>query len=133
MEFFNKYIVTKRFKGKAICGDLNLPVGTECFTEGDVICYDKGMICGTKSQNAYDYFARNDDNNGLERGNLTRSIIRTLSKRDTVYQSRWDKVWADPICNKYKRSDYDDYWLWSHDFYNAEIQDLIHIKNLIGA
>ena len=32
-----------------------------------------------------------------------------------------------------KCSDRDDFWLWNHDFYNAEIEDLKHIAKLIGA
>lgn len=128
-----KYITIKRTRITCISGDLNLPYGTQADCFDGVISYNNKPICSDHSQNAYDYFARNDDNNGLERGKLTQFIRKTLEQRDKSYQSRWDKIWADPICNKYKRVDYDDYWLWSHDFYNAEISDLIHIKNLIEA
>lgn len=128
-----KYITIKRTRIACISGDINLPYGTEVDFIDNALYHNNKPICSIRSQNAYDYFARNDDNNGLERGKLTQLIIKTLSNRDKDHQSRWDKIWADSICNKYKRTDYDDYWLWGHDFYNAEISDLIHIKNLIGA
>ena len=127
-----KYITIKRTKIKGISGDFNLPYGTEVECIDGVIYRNEKPVCSDHSQNAYDYFARNDDNNGLERGKLTQSIIKTLSKKDKNCQSRWDKIWSDNISNKYRRTDYNDYWLWNHDFYNAEINDLIHIKELIS-
>ena len=57
----------------------------------------------------------------------------TLAKHDEAHQDRWDKIWDDPRCQQYKCSDRDDFWLWNHDFYNAEIEDLKHIAKLIGA
>ena len=136
MKFFNRYIVTKRFKGKAICGDLNLPFGTKCFTSGEAICCDKGVICGVKSQNAYDYFTWNGDGYGENRRKLIDSIFYALDRSKQSkesYDAKWDKVWNDKTCLKYKRDDYDDYWLWNHDFYHAEIEVLQYIAKLVGA
>lgn len=127
------YILYKRFKAKAICGEVNLPYGTEVKCENGILTIECNPICGDHSQNAYDYFARNDDGNGLERGKLIQEIIKCLSKRDKDHQDRWNKVWEDALCQKYKRTEHTDYWLWNHDFYNAEIKDLKYIANLIGA
>ena len=55
------------------------------------------------------------------------------AKHDKAHQDRWDKIWDDPRCQQYKCSDRDDFWLWNHDFYNAEIENLKHIAKLIGA
>lgn len=128
-----KYIVHKRFKSKAICGYVNLPALTECeCVDGRIICNGK-IICNERSENAHQYFAQNEDGLGMVRGKLTQSIQRTLSKRDANYQNRWDKVWSDEICQKYKRDDYEDFWLWNHDFYQADIDVLRHIAKLVGA
>ena len=127
-----EYIVTKRFKNKAICGDVNLPYGTECNLIDNYICCDKGVICLTTSQNAYDYFSRNDDGNGLERGELVNKIKSVLGDpNDKKHQDRWDKLWDDKSLYKYKR-EIEDYWLWNFSFYNAPIEDLQYILDKIS-
>lgn len=127
------YIVHKRFKGLALCGEVNLPYGTELQEQDSMILHGGRPLCRTTSQNAYDHFARNDDGQGLERGKLTTSITNALAKRDKNHQARWDKVWTDPLCQKFKRADHADYWLWNHDFFNAELSDLRYIASLVGA
>lgn len=137
------YIVIKRARFNSLSGEVNLRYGTEVecvehktdLPDEPVCCIltlDGKQLCCTRSQNAYDFFARNDDGKGLERGALTQGIKDTLEKRDENYQSRWDKVWSDPVCKKYKRKEHADMWLWAHNFYNAEIPDLQHIAALIG-
>ena len=129
----NQYIVTKRFKQKAICGDLNLPFGTKCFSKDNGLYCDKGLICSITSQNAYDFFTYNNDGSAQLRRTLIDTILHNLDRSTQTpesYDNKWDKVWNDSLCNKYKREDYDDYWLWNHDFYHASIQDLEYIKTL---
>lgn len=126
------YIAHKRFKGNAICGAVNLPYGTEVQSINGVLFANDKPICADHSQNAYDHFARNDDGSGLERGKLTQEIQKRLAKRDGAYQKRWDKVWDDELCQKYKRPEHDDYWLWNYDFFNAPIEELRYIKALIA-
>ena len=128
-----KYIVHKRFRDKAICGDVNLPAMTVCECDGAIIRHNGNDICFVRSENAYQFFAIDEDGMGMERGRLTQAIQKTLAKRDNDYQKRWDKVWDDEICQSYKREDYDDYWLWNHAFFNADIDVLRHITNLVGA
>ena len=128
-----KYIVHKRFKGKAVCGEVNLPAMTACECDGGVIRHNGRDICSLKSENAHQFFAVNEDGMGMERGRLTRAIQKTLARNDADHQKRWDKVWDDEICQQYKRSDYSDYWLWNHDFFNADIDVLKHIAKLVGA
>lgn len=127
------YIVHRRFKDRAICGDVNIPAMTELEDMDGVIMYDGKPICFDTSENAHQYFARNDDGNGMLRGKLTQSIQNTLSKRDKNYQARWDKVWDDEACQQYKRVEYADFWLWNHAWFNAPIEDLRHIAQLVGA
>ncbi len=86
-----------------------------------------------KSENAHQFFAQNEDGEGLKRGQLTQAIQKTLARRDKQYQGRWDRVWDDPVCQKYKRADHEDYWLWNHDWFQADINTLRHIAALVGA
>ncbi len=128
-----KYIVHKRFKSNAICGEVNLPAFTECEAINGMLYCNHKPLCLITSENAHLHFARNDDGNGLERGSLTRDIIDKLKTHDEQYQSRWDKVWEDTVCQAYKRHEYSDHWLWNHAFYNADINTLIYIAKLVGA
>lgn len=41
-------------------------------------------------------------------------------------------MWEDPLCQKYKRPEHADFWLWNHAFYEAPVEDLRHIARLIG-
>ena len=124
-----KYIIHTRFKGKAICGEVNLPALTECDAVFKMISKDHQPLCLTTSENAHNYFARNDDGRGLERGQLIKDIKNLLASKDN--QERWNKIWEDEFCQKFKRSDNSD-WIWNQDFYEAEIEDLQYIYNLIS-
>lgn len=128
-----EYIVHKRFKSQAICGYVNLPATTECENVDGIIMYHDKPICTATSENAHQYFARNDDSNGMERGSLTQRIIRRLSRKDDKHQERWDKIWDDAVCQKYRNKMHEDYWLWNHAFYKADIEDLRYITKLIDA
>ena len=126
------YICFNRFKQNALCGKVNIRYGTKLDEVDNVISYCGNPICYIKSQNAYDYFARNDDGKGLERGKLTAEIIKLLNNRkDGKYQNRWDRIWEDLSLLKYKRPEHDDYWLWNFDFFNASIEELNRIKSMI--
>lgn len=140
MQYYQTYVVRKRFKQLGICGQVNLPYGTECtvidYGDGKFIACNQGVICCVTSQNAYDYFSQNDDQCGLERGILVGKILSRLASLNSNTKTKnafWDKVWSDEICNKYKRTDIEDHWLWDYSFYNAGISDLHYIANLVGA
>lgn len=127
------YILYKRFKQEAIGGKVNLPAMTKCSEDNGFIWYNGIPLCATTSENAHRYFAYNKDGLGMLRGRLTNDIQRKLEKKDDNYQSRWDKVWNDPICQQFKRTEFSDYWLWNHNFYIADIKTLSHIAELVGA
>lgn len=127
-----EYIIHKRFKDTAICGQVNLPATTVCTLTGNLITYEGKPLCLSTSHSGHKHFARNDDGQGLFRGKLTTAIQNKLSKKDSEYQKRWDKIWQNSRCQKYKRVEHKDFWLWNHDFFNASIDDLVYIANLIG-
>ena len=126
-----EYICFRRFKGNAICGEVNIPKASLLYIDNDYLIYNADVICVNSSQNCYEYFSRNDDGNGIKRGELTQKIIKKLAKRDGKYQERWDKIWSDMSLLKFKRKEFDDYWLWNHEFYNASIKELEYIYNKI--
>ena len=127
-----RYIVTRRFRGKAICGEVNIPYGTTCEEHDGILVLEDGRrLCAVTSQNAYDYFSRDDDGNGLERGKLVHDIMCTLERRDAKYQSRWDRLWTDEGANKLRSTEHEDYWLWSFAFYNADVNELRRIRRLL--
>lgn len=132
-----KYITHKRFKGNSICGPVNIRATTEVQCENGAIYCDKGIICSDHSENAHQFFARDDDGHGMERGRLTQAIMKALAKTkgrdDPEHQERWDRVWNDPICQQFKSDKHADRWFWNHDFYNADIDVLRHIAELVGA
>ena len=126
-----KYLVTRRFKTKAICGEVNLAYGTECFSQGNVIYrQDRQPLCLITSENAHMYFTVNDDGLAKERRQLIEDIAKLLSDEKRM-EKRWDVVWNDLTCRKYKRKELADFWLWNHDFYGASLDDLQCIKKLL--
>ena len=125
------YVAKRRAKFDGISGAVNIPYGTHLENQNGFLMLDGKPVCVATSQNGLDYFAQNDDNQWEERGNLTIRIISTLVKRDRNYQARWNKVWEDDICQKYRRKEHEDFWLSNHDFYTASITDLRHIAELI--
>jgi len=129
----NCYVAIKRAKFVSNGVQVNIPYGTEIEAADGCLLFNGTQLCAVDSQNAIDYFASNHDGNGFERGKLTAAIINRLSKRDKDYQKRWDAVWEDKLCQKYKQSDYGDHWLWNIDFYHAPLVDLYHIAHLVGA
>ena len=130
----NSYIARKRARFSGIGGiPVNIPYGTVLEVKEDFILFDGRPVCAVTSQNAYDYFSQNDDGCGRERGALVAAIIARLEKKGDGHQDRLDQVWDDPLCQKYRRPEHEDFWLWNYDFFNAPVADLRHIARLIGA
>ena len=127
------YIVKKRMRLEGIRGRVNLPYGTEVVAVDGMFIFKGEAVCAVTSRNAHLYFARDDDGQGRERGALTLAITSTLERRDKGYQDRWDLVWEDPVCQKYRHPEHEDFFLWGHAFFEAPVEDLRHIADLIGA
>lgn len=133
-----KYITIKRYKRDDARGRFNIPYGT-LVEEMDGVLYHNGKdICSDRSAVMREYFARDDDGNGLWRGRLSHAIIDELHMRDgetlDEWNARWEPVWNDKLCQKYKKDpESTTTFLWSIDFYNAPILDLQYIAGLVGA
>lgn len=127
------YVTVKRARFDSISGYVNIPYGTRLFSDGNFLFHNGSPICTVTSKNAHDHFSIDEDGNGQIRGALVSAIKTRLERKDKSYQERWDMVWGDTLCQRYKRPEHDDYWLWNHDFYNADIADLKYIAKLVGA
>ena len=130
---YKNYLCRKRARFDGISGQVNIPYGTALICQDGFLMHQNKPLCGITSQNAYDFFSQNDDGMGRERGDLVGRILSRLQKRDSGYQARWNKVWEDARCQKYKRPENEDHWIWNFDFYNGPVEDLRHIAGLIGA
>lgn len=132
-----KYIAHRRLKKNTVSGPVNIPAMTELECRDGIIIYNGKNVCCENCETSHQFLTRNDDGHGMERGKLTQAIMKTLAQRngrdDPEYQERWDRVWNDPTCQPYKREDDDEYWLWNHAFFNADIDVLRHIAELVGA
>ena len=60
-----KYVVHRRFKDKAICGEVNLPAMTMCEETNGYIFHGDKLLCVVTSENAHQFFARDDDGAGM--------------------------------------------------------------------
>lgn len=130
---YKNYLCRKRARFDGISGQVNIPYGTALICQDGFLMHQNKPLCGITSQNAYDFFSQNDDGMGRERGDLVGRILSKLQKRDVWYQARWNKVWEDSRCQKYKRPEHEDHWIWNFDFYNGPVEDLRYIAGLIGA
>ena len=130
---YKNYLCRKRARFDGISDQVNIPYGTALICQDGFLMHQNKPLCGITSQNAYDFFSQNDDGMGRERGDLVGRILSKLQKRDSGYQARWNKVWEDARCQKYKRPEHEDHWIWNFDFYNGPVEDLRHIAGLIGA
>ena len=127
-----RYIAIRRARFNAIGGPVNLPYGTAVEAAGGFLERDGMRLCAVVSETAHKDFARDRDGSGLERGRLTSSIIAAVSRQDKARETRWAKLWADPLACRYRREDHVDFWVWSHGFFEAPVEDLRHIAALIG-
>lgn len=137
-----RYLVIKRFRGQCLSGTVNLPYGTVCERDGEMITKDGNALVVATSENAHQFFARDDDGQGLERGKLTQEIQTRLSppplgKREskTEYEKRqaaWDRIWNDPELRPYKMREHADHWLWNQAFFDADVETLKYILQVIG-
>lgn len=126
------YIVRKRARFDSIGGPVNLPYGTAVEAVDGLLVYRGRALCAVTSENAHQFFARNDDGNGKARGALIDAIKATLEKKDAGHQMRWDLLWSDQEAQKLRHPDHADHWLWGHAFFEADLADLEHVAALIG-
>jgi len=128
-----QYVCGKRFKGEGLAGHFNIPARS-CLSVNAIgrICYKDRAVCSRSSTVAHDYFAKDDDLFGIERFTLTQEIRKLLEGAKTeTHLKRWAAVEDDALCDKYRKHEHEDHWLWNDDFYGAPVPDLEYILKLI--
>ena len=107
-----RYIVKKRMREAGISGHVNLPYGTEVEAVDGLYSSTSGRrvrATTNKPNRTTLAFAGRRRRGGA--GALTLAITSRLEKRDQGYQDRWDLVWEDATCQKYRRADHEDHFL----------------------
>lgn len=87
-----EYIVGAKFNKESISGKLNLAKGTTCVEENNVIYYGDKPVCYATSQNAYDYFSRNDDGKGQKRYDKVHAILNKINALVIEYNEDCQKI-----------------------------------------
>ena len=97
----NSYITVKRAKFKTISGEVNIPYGTKLEVGGNVLLHNGKPVCAVFSDCAYEFFAQNDDGQGLLRGKLIQTIKSTLAKHMNALLVPSDgTMWVDGMDTK---------------------------------
>lgn len=134
------YVVTKRFHGRCICGYVNIPFGTRCYLENNVITTQLGQpICYVTSENGHKYFSCDDDGKGIERGAYTYAIAYSQRERmsnDGSHRQRFTDAEVEMLCDKWSEYLVPDVpvILFNHKFFEADVDVLkqiaedVHIK-----
>lgn len=127
-----QYITHKRFKHKGISGkEYNLPYNTPLTMRNQLLYYNNEPICYITSESGHKYFARNDDNNGLERGKLTYAIAYSDRRPNKNNGFRFTEEEREMLREEYPHflQDNEEWLLFNHDFYNADIEELRELAN----
>lgn len=131
-----KYIVHRRFKGLAMCGEtLNLPYGTELTVAGNFLVTAEGKaVCCINSENGHRHFAPDDDGKGLYRGALTYAIAygtRRRRCRDGVY--RFDHKERELLARDWGRflQQDVDFILFNDEFFKAQTEELERLADAL--
>ena len=91
------YVCHTPFKGKAICGPVDIKKG-DVFTESAGVILDGiKQICLARSQNGIEHFAINDDGKGLERGMLTREIAFGDRRRTWTETCEYENEYGEKV------------------------------------
>lgn len=122
------YMVTKRFRETVQSGPVNLPYGTICEAKNGRICHDGKFLVRERSRLAHTNFSANDDGMAAERGELTRKIEAATVGADAATMKR---IKESKLCQKYRKQEHQDVWLWAHEFFIAPIPILRTIAETI--
>lgn len=132
----SKFFVRRRARFNGISGRVNLPYGTLVDQVGDYLVDKSGNpMCMVTSRHSHMFFVTDEDGLGKVRGELVSAImcVLKLDNEDFFHynEAAWNKIVSDPVCQKYQKPGLERF-IWSHDFYNGDVEDLRYINNLIG-
>ena len=98
------YICHRRYKKEGASGKEHLiRRKTNLESIGKFIAIGAEAICSTTSADAFQYFARNDDGNGLERGRLTYEIAYAPRHPNKDNGFRFTEGEREMLVDEYRR------------------------------
>ena len=141
-----KYILCKPYNKKCMSGDISLLKGANITNTENILYHNNKPLCYTTSQDAYDYFALNDDGKGNERFKLTHDIIAHIKElveednaayeqamlgheedEDYKPEIEWKSVaYYENIREKHPEWLRD--YIFTKAFYEGDIDELLQIK-----
>lgn len=131
-----QYMVRKRLIALSRTGEkVNIPYGTMLKCVNGIIYWKDDILCNDDCQMQKDYLVQANSPNVSQRAYLINDILKLLSlpmPDNPKVKERWQILWKDPWANELRRKDFEDFWLWSNKFYDAEEADLRKLCKLIS-
>ena len=131
-----QYMVRKRLRALSRTGEkVNIPYGTMLKCVNGIIYWKDDILCNDDCQIQKDYLVQANSPDVSQRAYLINDILKLLSlptPDDSKVKERWEILWKDPWANEFRRKDFEDFWLWSNKFYDAEEADLRKLCKLIS-
>lgn len=131
-----QYMVRKRLKALSRTGEkVNIPYGTMLRCVNGIIYWKGNILCNDDCQMQKDYLVQANSPDVSQRAYLIDDILKLLSLSmpdNPKVKERWEILWKDPWANEFRRKDFEDFWLWSNKFYDAEESDLRKLCKLIS-
>lgn len=131
-----QYMVRKRLRALSRTGEkVNIPYGTMLKCVDGIIYWKDDILCNDDCQMQKDYLVQANSPDVSQRAYLINDILKLLSfptPDNPEVKERWQILWKDPWANEFRRKDFEDFWLWSNKFYDAEEADLRKLCKLIS-
>ena len=131
-----QYMVRKRLRALSRTGEkVNIPYGTMLKCVDGIIYWKDNILCNDDCQMQKDYLVQANSPDVSQRAYLIDDILKLLSlptPTNPKVQERWQILWKHPWANEFRRKDFEDFWLWSNKFYDAEESDLRKLCKLIS-
>ena len=131
-----QYMVRKRLRALSRTGEkVNIPYGTMLKCVDGIIYWKDDILCNDDCQMQKEYLVQANSPDVSQRAYLINKILKLLgppTPDDIKSKERWEVLWKDTWANEFRRKDFEDFWLWSNKFYDAEEADLRKLCKLIS-
>ena len=131
-----QYMARKRIRTLSRTGEkVNIPYGTMLKCINGIIYWKDNILCNDDCQMQKDYLVQANSPDVSQRAYLIDEILKLLSLPtldNPKVKERWQILWKDSWANEFRRKDFEDFWLWSNKFYDAEEADLRNLCKLIS-
>ena len=131
-----QYMVRKRLRALNRTEEkVNIPYGTMLKCVNGIIYWKDNILCNDDCQMQKDYLVQANSPDVSQRAYLIDEILKLLSlptPDNPKVKERCQILCEDPWANEFRRKDFEDFWLWSNKFYDAEEADLRKLCKLIS-